>query len=268
MRNKKLTSLVCTGATSRPYSLTKPTTSRRTSESRCSQTAQSLLVARALDHRWGYVCYPSTVSLPLIAALIATSSTAILITYCRCIYHWRGTTGLRCPAGHENCPGLWAVRCGKYKAHWVTKDSVGSEAGKVPSPLPSHFRHHMHMHPHPHAHAHEHAHAPTHTHNRTLTLTEYTHPSPNHNPDHNPNLNPNPPRASFTLRLLVRCAGTWLSRFCSTSSSTHRRCMQSPARIHATRRRSRSSMPQLKPTKRRCCLYLTRCRWEMTQSLR
>ena len=25
---------------------------------------------------------------------------------------------------------MWAVRCGKFKAHWVTMDSVGAERGK------------------------------------------------------------------------------------------------------------------------------------------
>ena len=45
-----------------------------------------------------------------------------------CIFHWRGAPGLRCPKGHSDCPGLWAVRCGAYKAHWVTMDSVGPHA--------------------------------------------------------------------------------------------------------------------------------------------
>ena len=44
-----------------------------------------------------------------------------------CVYHWRGAPGIHCPATHPNCPGLWAVRCGKYKAHWVTKDSIGAD---------------------------------------------------------------------------------------------------------------------------------------------
>lgn len=25
-----------------------------------------------------------------------------------------------CPSGHANCTGLWAIRCGAYKAHYVT----------------------------------------------------------------------------------------------------------------------------------------------------
>eukprot|EP00966_Prymnesium_polylepis_P082817 1918125-Prymnesium_polylepis.1 len=44
-----------------------------------------------------------------------------------CVYHWRGAPGLSCPDDHPDCPGLWAVRCGAYKAHWVTKDSIGSD---------------------------------------------------------------------------------------------------------------------------------------------
>jgi len=47
-----------------------------------------------------------------------------------CVYHWRGAPGQGCPVGHDDCPGLWAVRCGKFKAHWVTMDSVGAERGK------------------------------------------------------------------------------------------------------------------------------------------
>lgn len=29
-----------------------------------------------------------------------------------CLFIYKGTPGLRCPASHPNCPGLWAVRCG------------------------------------------------------------------------------------------------------------------------------------------------------------
>ena len=47
----------------------------------------------------------------------------------QCVFHWRGTPGLACPVGHPDCPGLWAVRCAQYKAHWVTKDSIGPERG-------------------------------------------------------------------------------------------------------------------------------------------
>ena len=42
-----------------------------------------------------------------------------------CIYHWKGAPGLNCPKAHPACPGLWAVRCGAYKLHWVTMDSIG-----------------------------------------------------------------------------------------------------------------------------------------------
>ena len=45
-----------------------------------------------------------------------------------CIYHWKGAPGMGCPAAHPDCPGLFAVRCGAYKMHWVTMDSVGPEA--------------------------------------------------------------------------------------------------------------------------------------------
>jgi len=43
-----------------------------------------------------------------------------------CIYYWKGPSGLKCPSTHPECPGLWAVRCGAHKLHFVTKDSIGS----------------------------------------------------------------------------------------------------------------------------------------------
>jgi arylsulfatase A len=47
-----------------------------------------------------------------------------------CIFHWKGAPGLGCPADHPACPGLWAVRCGPYKLHWVTMDTIGPTAFK------------------------------------------------------------------------------------------------------------------------------------------
>ena len=37
-----------------------------------------------------------------------------------CLFHYKGTPGMGCPREHPNCPGLWAVRCGSYKMHYVT----------------------------------------------------------------------------------------------------------------------------------------------------
>lgn len=42
-----------------------------------------------------------------------------------CIFHWKGSTGLKCPDGGTTCPGLWAVRCGEYKLHYVTSSWFG-----------------------------------------------------------------------------------------------------------------------------------------------
>ena len=39
-----------------------------------------------------------------------------------CIFVYKGTPGLRCPTGHPACPGLWAVRCGMVKMHYVTSN--------------------------------------------------------------------------------------------------------------------------------------------------
>ena len=40
----------------------------------------------------------------------------------RCLFHYKGTPGLGCPLEHPGCPGLWAVRCGHFKMHYVTTD--------------------------------------------------------------------------------------------------------------------------------------------------
>lgn len=45
----------------------------------------------------------------------------------KCIFHWKGAHGMACPKDHPDCPGLWAVRCGAYKMHWVTMDSIGPQ---------------------------------------------------------------------------------------------------------------------------------------------
>ena len=45
-----------------------------------------------------------------------------------CVYHWKGAPGMGCPKEHPDCPGLWAVRCGAYKLHYVTMDSIGDQA--------------------------------------------------------------------------------------------------------------------------------------------
>jgi hypothetical protein len=49
-----------------------------------------------------------------------------------CLFHYKGTPNMKCPDpdslasmgwrdGMETCPGLWAVRCGAHKLHYVTK---------------------------------------------------------------------------------------------------------------------------------------------------
>ena len=37
-----------------------------------------------------------------------------------CLYFFGGTTNAGCDK-YEQCPGLWAIRCGSYKIHWVTR---------------------------------------------------------------------------------------------------------------------------------------------------
>ena len=39
-----------------------------------------------------------------------------------CIYIYKGSPGLKCPTGHDDCPGLWAIRCGQVKMHYVTSN--------------------------------------------------------------------------------------------------------------------------------------------------
>uniref|UniRef100_A0A7R9T981 Sulfatase N-terminal domain-containing protein n=1 Tax=Prasinoderma coloniale TaxID=156133 RepID=A0A7R9T981_9VIRI len=41
-----------------------------------------------------------------------------------CLYIYKGTPGAACPEQHPNCPGLWAMRCGRHKIHWVTANSI------------------------------------------------------------------------------------------------------------------------------------------------
>lgn len=52
-----------------------------------------------------------------------------------CIYIYKGTPDTNCPNKAATCPGLWAVRCGDYKAHWVTSTwQVGSDKGVFHDP--------------------------------------------------------------------------------------------------------------------------------------
>jgi len=52
-----------------------------------------------------------------------------------CIFHYKGTPGMGCPADHPDCPGLWAVRCGLFKMHYVTSHwETGSTNGKFHDP--------------------------------------------------------------------------------------------------------------------------------------
>ena len=41
-----------------------------------------------------------------------------------CLFFYGGTPGAGCGGPHRQraCPGLWAVRCGPYKRHFVTRD--------------------------------------------------------------------------------------------------------------------------------------------------
>ena len=56
-----------------------------------------------------------------------------------CIYYWGGSPNdtHSCPYKQNTsewrlCQGLWAVRCGQYKAHWVTRDQNGSHTLQEP----------------------------------------------------------------------------------------------------------------------------------------
>ena len=51
-----------------------------------------------------------------------------------CIFIYKGTPDLKCPVGHDTCPGLWAVRCGKYKLHYVTSNFSHSANGQFHHP--------------------------------------------------------------------------------------------------------------------------------------
>ena len=53
----------------------------------------------------------------------------------KCLYHYKGTPNLNCPNGNVTCPGLWAVRCGAYKLHYVTSNwTTGSSNGEFHNP--------------------------------------------------------------------------------------------------------------------------------------
>ena len=54
-----------------------------------------------------------------------------------CVFHWKGAPwylqhpiSAGCPKGNPKCEGLWAARCGPYKLHYYTMDSVGVHAFK------------------------------------------------------------------------------------------------------------------------------------------
>jgi len=52
-----------------------------------------------------------------------------------CIYIYKGTNNLKCPSGRENnCTGLWAVRCGEYKLHYVTSNFTNPTHGQFHEP--------------------------------------------------------------------------------------------------------------------------------------
>merc|ERR1711879_922381 len=48
----------------------------------------------------------------------------------RCLFHYKGTPskGLP-PQADDPQPGLWAIRCGAYKVHYVTQCSIMQEYG-------------------------------------------------------------------------------------------------------------------------------------------
>jgi arylsulfatase A len=39
-----------------------------------------------------------------------------------CIFIYKGTPHVHCPKSHPQCPGLWAIRCGMVKMHYVTSN--------------------------------------------------------------------------------------------------------------------------------------------------
>lgn len=50
-----------------------------------------------------------------------------------CVFIYKGRPDTSCPdTMPDGCPGLWAVRCGKYKAHFVTSYTVGTCQGAHP----------------------------------------------------------------------------------------------------------------------------------------
>lgn len=50
-----------------------------------------------------------------------------------CLFIYKGTPGALCPEAHPGCPGLWAMRCGAYKLHWVTSNSI-TDSHVFPTP--------------------------------------------------------------------------------------------------------------------------------------
>jgi len=49
-----------------------------------------------------------------------------------CIFIYKGTPNINCPLSSSSCPGLWAVRCGKHKAHFAISYSQQSCEGSHP----------------------------------------------------------------------------------------------------------------------------------------
>jgi hypothetical protein len=78
--------------------------------------------------------------LPLIgnSTLTINSATTLMTSLnTEGIFHWKGTSGFKCPDGSNTCPGLWAVRCGSYKLHYVTSSWFGpggSNNGTIQNP--------------------------------------------------------------------------------------------------------------------------------------
>ena len=48
-----------------------------------------------------------------------------------CVYHYKGSPWEECD--YSSCPGLWAVRCGDFKLHYVTSNSVAGGGSSIPT---------------------------------------------------------------------------------------------------------------------------------------
>ena len=49
-----------------------------------------------------------------------------------CVFIYKGTPNVNCPDGETECPGLWAIRCGRYKVHFALQWSKYSIQGSHP----------------------------------------------------------------------------------------------------------------------------------------